>query len=510
MAGEQVVWIAEKPSAARDLIAGMKLAYGVRCTNESAAGRDGYFVMDNGHIVLPLAGHLLTTARVSEYLSPEMAKLEEERAFARYKDFLPVLPPKLITHPRTEEEKGGKGKKGKSASAGKPFGPYLVAKKFLRRGVKVMNAGDTDREGQLIVDELLEHFGIDPAGPNVLRVELVSNRAEDIAETLKKPFDRNGAPKWALRGEAARVRQYLDWVWGLNPSMAYQAILQKTNVGVGRVQTPVLAMVDARRIAIETFKPTDYFIPVITLRDGTVMRWHKREEAAGTPGFDLEGRIVDEEVAKQIVRAITGGLKGTCVQATAKEHSEKPPLPFSLGALQSEAARQHGLTLDEVTVAAQNLYKSKAISYVGTDCRYLPESMHADARKVMSQLAKLFPGQAQGAHMEIKGAAFNDAKLDEHFAIVPMGLPSNSVGRNEQAVFRTIAKRFMAQFYPDYVYKQHSLVGRWGQDEFRASQKQEIRRGWKEVEADGETSGESEAGGAANGEVRGDVERIRG
>ncbi len=215
--------------------------------------------------------------------------------------------------------------------------------------------------------------------------------------------------------------QYLDWVWGLNPSMAYQALLRKSNVGVGRVQTPVLEMVDARRRAIENFKPTDYFIPVITLRDGTVMRWHKREEAAGTPGFDLEGRIIDEQVAKQIVRAITGGLKGTCVQATAKEHSEKPPLPFSLGALQAEAARQHGMTLDEVTDAAQNLYKSKAISYVGTDCRFLPESMHADARKVMAQLAKLFPGQAQGAHMEIKGAAFNDAKLDEHFAIVRWG-----------------------------------------------------------------------------------------
>lgn len=230
--------------------------------------------------------------------------------------------------------------------------------------------------------------------------------------------------------------------------MAYQALLRKSNVGVGRVQTPVLEMVDARRRAIENFKPTDYFIPVITLRDGTVMRWHKREEAAGTPGFDLEGRIIDEQVAKQIVRAITGGLKGTCVQATAKEHSEKPPLPFSLGALQAEAARQHGMTLDEVTDAAQNLYKSKAISYVGTDCRFLPESMHADARKVMAQLAKLFPGQAQGAHMEIKGAAFNDAKLDEHFAIVPMGLPNSGASRNELAVFRTIAKRFMAQFYP--------------------------------------------------------------
>ena len=168
------------------------------------------------------------------------------------------------------------------------------------------------------------------------------------------------------------------------------------------------------------------------------------------------------------------------------------------------------MTLDEVTEAAQNLYKSKAISYVGTDCRFLPESMHEDARKVMSQLAKLFPGKAQGAHMEIKGAAFNDSKLDEHFAIVPMGLPSSSANPKEQAVFRTIANRFMAQFYPDYLYRQHSLIGTFGRDEFRATQKQEIRKGWKEVEADAETSGETESGSGGPGEVRAEIERIRG
>lgn len=508
MSSGNVVWIAEKPSAARDLVAGMKLAYGSKCTNTAEAARDGYFVMDNGDIVLPLAGHLLTTARVSEYLTPEMAALEADRVFERYKEFLPLLPPKLITHPRSDEKKA-KGAK-RSTGTGKPIGPYLTAKRFLKRGVKVVNAGDTDREGQLIVDELLEHFGIDPSGPNVHRVELVSNQPEDIAAKLKEPFERNGSVKWSLRGETARVRQYLDWVWGLNLSMAYQAILRVSNVGVGRVQTAVLNLVEMRRLAIKNFQPLDYYVPVITLRDGTVMRWNRRPEAAGTPGFDLEGRIVDVAVANQIVRAITGGLKGVCVQATAKEHSEKPPLPFSLGALQSEAARQHGMTLDEVAEAAKKLYQAKAISYIGTDCRYLPETMHADARKVMGQLAKLFPAQAQGAHMEIRSAAFNDAKLDEHFAIIPMGLPSPASSVAEKAVFRTVAKRFIAQFYPDYLYRQHSLVGTFGQDEFRATQREEVRKGWKEVEQDAESSGEAEAGGGSDGEVRGEVQRIRG
>jgi len=508
MGVNQTVWIAEKPSAAKDLVAGMRLAYNLNCTNLKDAGRDGFFVMDNGDIVLPLAGHLLSTARVSEYLSPEMAKLEQERVFDRYKDFLPVLPSRLITHPRTEEKKGAK----RGSGSGKPIGPYTVAKRFLRKGVRVINAGDTDREGQLIVDELLDHFGIDPSGPNVQRVDLVSNRAEDIARILKQPYDMNGSLKWALRRLAAEVRQHLDFVWGLNLSITHQALLKKSNVAVGRVQTAVLEMVDARRRAIENFVVTEYYVPVITLRDGTVMRWYERPEAAGTPGFDLEGRIIDLNVANQIVRAITGGLKGVCIQATAKDHSEKPPLPFSLGALQSEAARQHGMTLDEVTEAAQKLYKHKAISYVGTDCRYLPESMHQDARNIMAQLAKLFPGQAQGAHMQLQSGAYSDAKMagNEHFAIVPMGLPPVGASPQEQAVFRTIAKRFMAQFYPDYQYRKHSLIGEFGQDQFRATQREEVQRGWKEVESDAETSGEAEGGADGSADIHGEVERVRG
>lgn len=505
------VWFTEKPSAAKDLIAGMRLAYGCVPTNSATSSRDGFFQLSNGDVVVPLRGHIVSTVKPGAYLSDEMAAIEAARDYAKYRQFLPLIPDKLITTPRVDEDEG-KGQKGQKKGRGSaPFLPYRAAKQILKnpsvlRDSLIINAGDTDREGQLIVDEMLQEFGIDPGHPNIQRVELVSNRAEDIAKTLTGgTFEHNGSEKWSRRGEAARTRQYLDFVWGMNFSMAFQALIGRANTAIGRVQTPVLNIVAERDKAIANFVPRDYFVPVITLRDGTIMRWHKREDAAGMPGFDEEGRIIDKAVAVQIARAVMGGLKGSVTQSVAKDHREAPPLMFSLGKLQAHAAREHGMTLEEVEEAAKNLYKDKFISYIGTDCQFLPESMHADARGLMQQLSSLFPGQVQGAHLSIKSKAFNDAKLDEHFAITPMAVPERRPAP-EMAVFRTIAKRFICQFYPDHLFRTHALVGSWGKDEFRATAREEIQPGWKQVEADTETSDSRETAYGAGGEVEVDAD----
>lgn len=509
------IWITEKPNAAKDLIAGMKLAYGATATNQANWMRDGYFKMSNGDIVLPLRGHVLQSKRPGFYLPAEMAAIESARDFARFREFLPIIPDHLVNEPKPENDDGGKGKGGKkrAPSSGGPASlPYRTAKALFKGGAVlrtsyIINAGDIDREGQLIVDELLEDLGISPTDPRVLRLSLVSNRAEDIAEDLKaRKFDKNGDEIWQRRAAAARARAFVDWVWGMNLSMTYQAAQRVANVSVGRVQTPVLNIVYQRDEAIRKFVPRDYFVPVITLRDGTEMRWFKRPDAAGTPGFDEEGRIIDKGLAMRIAQAASGGLKGICQKATSTDIREAPPLPFSLGALQAQAAREHGLTLDEVEAAAKALYTAKVISYVGTDCRFLPESMHADARSVMAQLANVLPGQAMGATLSLKSKAFNDKKVDEHFAIIPMAAPGLRAPV-EMAVFRTIAKRYICQFYPDHIFRRHSLVGTWANDEFRATAREEVQAGWKAVEQDTETSGAREDNGGGH-EVEVDADGV--
>jgi DNA topoisomerase-3 len=252
----------------------------------------------------------------------------------------------------------------------------------------------------------------------------------------------------------------------------------------------VLWIVYERDQAIDSFRAHDYFVPVIMLADGTEMRWHQREGAQGSPGFDRQGRIIDRLLAQGIVDRIARGLPGEVTVSHAQQIKEAPPLPFSNASLASTVAKRYGMTPKEAERAAQSLYEHhKSISYVGTDCQYLPTSMLEDARPTLSALSRLMPGKACGADLSIRSAAWNDEKVDEHFAIVPTGkLPTNPSAQ-EAAVFETVCKRYIAQFYPAFEYVKHSLQALFGADEFRASRREVIRQGWRDVESDAERGG---------------------
>lgn len=467
------VWIAEKPSAAADLAAGICLAFGLT----SQRDRDGLIHISNGDTILPLAGHLLETVKPGHYLSQAHGEIERTRNFPKYADFLPVLPKVLIKQPRTDGD----------AKSSKPFRPYLLAAKILPKAKEIVNAGDTDREGQLIVDELLEHLDIDPYGqrPMVWRFGVPSNLAEDIAKALKQPMQKNSDDVWRLRGAAAQTRQYLDFVWGMNFSMVGQVQNNNPRISAGRVQTPVLAMVQARDAAIDKFVPVTYFVPVIHLKDGTKMRWTRREGSEGLKGFDAQGRIIDEAIARKIVASIAQGMPGEISIVKATEHKEKPPLPFSMGTLLSKASKELGITLDEVKEIAGSLNKKhKAISYVGTDCKFLPTTMHSEAPVILRTLAKYFPKVAVGANPALVSPAFNDSKLDEHYAIIPTKEAPTNASADELAVYRIVAKRYMAQFYPDNIFRREKLEAKFGEgDCFESNLKRDLQLGWKEVES---------------------------
>lgn len=492
------VWITEKPDMARSLAAGLALTYNAKILNESSIRKDGCIRLSNGDAVAFLFGHMLETARPDAYLTEEQTK-------GSYFAFLPLQPERLIKMPKADRDSRG----GMKMRDGKPVPPEQFHKvvSLLKQAKEIVNAGDTDREGQLIVDELLEYAKIDPEGKTkpVWRLPLENPKEEEIRKLVLAGLERNGDPKWVRRRLAAETRQDSDWCLGMTASMAYQEVTSIRRMAVGRVKTPTLAMVVQRDLEIENFKPIQYFVPVITLRDGTQMRWKRREGAEGAPGFDQEGRIIDEAVARKMVSMISAGLEGRINLAESKNCRELPPLPFSLGTLQSTAARRHGLSLQEVTKAAQSLYeRHKAITYVGTDCQYLPTSMLEQSRETMESLARLYPTQAHGANLDLRSKAWNDGKTDEHFAIVPTGTLPNFADAAERAVFETISRRFMAQFYPAHEYIRHQLGAIFGQDEFRTQRKEVTREGWKEVEGRYEGESEEEAAGGDEIEVHAD------
>jgi len=281
-----------------------------------------------------------------------MAELERSFAFDKYWDFLPILPQNLLKHPRRESPASGAGKTrgakgGKGKSEGAVLRQYKTAQALLKGAKRIVNAGDIDREGQLIVDELLEHFGIDPYGPKVMRFGIASNLPGDIAAAVLAGLDRNSDERWRRACEAAATREYLDWAWGINMSMAGQALHKNARISAGRVQTPVLALVDKRCREIENFKPQDYYVPIVVLKDGTTLRWKARPGSEGKEGFDSQGRIISEGLARAIVDRISKGLPGEITKAEVTQHAQKPPLGYSLSSLQATASKTMGITLEQ-------------------------------------------------------------------------------------------------------------------------------------------------------------------
>ena len=468
------LWIAEKPSAAKGLITGLCAFYSTSVKNQGTAMKNGFTELANGDVVSSVFGHMVQMQPPSRYLSKEQN--------SDLMSALPLLPDPFLFEPIPERNKDGSAK----TKGGKPVPSerFLVLERLAKASKTIVNACDIDREGQLIFDELMDIFGIDPYADNIQRIALVSFTDEALKKTIQD-LEPNSLDKWKGKGAAAATRQKMDWLLGMNASMAYQVITGQRTMSVGRVQTPVLNLVVERDLAIENFKPKAYYIPVVVMRDGTRFRWDKRIGYESEPGFDESGRIIDKAIAQAIVDKIKAGLSGEVVIVKGDEKRQAPPLPYSMGALQSEASKKNGLKVDQVTKAAQNLYeKHKAITYVGTDCRYIPEEMHLEAKSVLHQLGERYKEIASGGNPSLKSKAFDDKKIEEHFAIIPTGVIPNfsSSESAEKAVFDTICNRYMAQFYPAYRYQTAVVTISFGSDHFKASARADIELGWKEVE----------------------------
>lgn len=453
--------------------------------------------LSNGDVVVPLFGHLLGIS----FLSPEHKAAKLETFF----DFLPIVVKDFKYEPNPERLKNGDIKMADGKPV--PSRQFKIVSGLMRSASEIVNAGDIDREGQLIVDELLMYCGIDPCGKDkpIWRLPLVSDREDEIRAQVLDLKEKNGDKKWLNKRYAAMARSYCDAAVGFNGSMAYQAATGYRRASVGRVQTPVLSLVVDRELQINNFKPVQYYVPIITLADGTEMRFHKREDAQGQPGFDEEGRIIDEQVAHRMCSIISSGMKGRIKASKMVKGSEAPPLPFSATVLASTVSKRTGMTPKEAEEAAQSLYeRHKAISYVGTDCRFFSKALLDDAHSTMAALSRIYPQQASGANLNLRSKAWvdaNDPKIDEHTAIAPTGkLPQNATA-NEKLVYDAVAKRFMAQFYPAHEFMTSQLQALFGADEFRATKKETLRMGWKEIE------GHLEQGGPQSDEAEiGDID----
>ena len=451
--------IAEKPSLARAIADALpkphkKEAGCIRCAN--------------GDVVTWCIGHLLEQCEPDDY---------EERYKKWRLDDLPISPQEW---------------KLKVRSSAKV--QFNVVKGLLKQSFDIVHAGDPDREGQLLVDEVLSHCKVSAARIRGVQRLLINDL--NLSAVKRSLNDLRSNHDFVPLSVSALARSRADWLFGMNMSRAYTLLGQKAGyrgvLSVGRVQTPVLGLVVRRDDEIANFVPKNYFTlhALIPYQDGNAKsydiraRWKPSE--ACQPYQDEEGRVLNKALVENVARRIAG-QPASVTHSEQKETKEAPPLPYSLSALQIDAARRFNLSAQQVLDICQALYeKHKLITYPRSDCRYLPKAHHDEASAVSAAIVSVCKGLSQAvasANLHIKSKAWNDSRVEAHHAIIPTPkkLTSPVLSAHELNVYELIATQYLMQFYPAARYAESKLVFDIGGGTFVTSGRQLIEAGWKSL-----------------------------
>lgn len=321
-------------------------------------------------------------------------------------------------------------------------------KELLKETDVVVHGGDPDREGQLLIDEILVYLHYTG---QVQR--LLVNAKDDVS--MKRAFDSIvDNDQFKNDYYAGLARQRADWLVGMNLTRAYTVNSRKFGfiypIHIGRVQTPTLALVVNREKEIQNFKTAKYYVLTgLFEKDGIEFR-AKFSPTDRLPQ-DSEGRIID----KSLLEAVAAKLSQAAVRVKdckVTKCTEQPPLPYSLDTLQVIADRKLSLSPEDTLNVVQSLYEKKFVSYPRCDCEYIPESQHGDATRILSILRDANIVGAAAANPHIKSNAFNDKKTTAHHALIPTGVKPSGLNKDEEAVYRLIAERYVLQFYKPFVY----------------------------------------------------------
>ncbi|GAA3719016.1 DNA topoisomerase III [Oceanisphaera sediminis] len=448
-----ILYIAEKPSLGRAL---------AEVLPKPHQKGDGFIRLGNGDVVSWCIGHLLEQAQPDAY----------DPAFKQWRlEHLPIIPRewKLEAKPKTRSQ-------------------LTVLKKLLKQADDIVHVGDPDREGQLLVDEVISFCGVSAARRERVQRCLISDlnpAAVKKALAALRP-NRDFVPL----SVSALARSRADWLYGINMSrlctiqgqkMGYQGVLS-----VGRVQTPLLGLVVRRDREIASFTAKPYFEVLALLQTEAGERFKAKWQPSDAcrPWQDEEGRVLSRALAENVIKRIQG-QPGRVAGAERKQRRQAPPLPYNLSTLQIDAARRFGLSAKQVLDVCQTLYeRHKLITYPRSDCRYLPEDHYHQAGSVTGALAQTCPELASAvdeANLSLRSKAWNDKKVEAHHAIIPTAraMDGGKLSGAEQNVYQLIARQYLAQFYPHWEYADKQLEVDIAGGRFVARARQQIKPGWK-------------------------------
>ena len=471
--------ITEKPSVAGDI---------AKALGGFKKGKDYY--ENDRYLISWAVGHLFEIA--------VPASMKEQDKWDMKK--LPIMPPEFELEPA--EKMGGR------VSALRK----LIKDKNVS---EIINACDAGREGELIFRYIVQYAG---TKKTIKRLWLQSMTPEAIRDGFARL--RSDAEMQPL-ASAARSRNEADWLVGINATRAFTLRLSggrgSTVTSLGRVQTPTLTIIVDRENKINEFRARELNEIIGTFRATTGEypgRWFdesfNKEESEiertrrlltrlqlNLPDAEQQidpgnGSLWDEhraaprlwhrEIAETIQRKCTG-KEGVVELEEKKPTTQIAPQLYDLTSLQREANSRFGFSAKRTLQIAQALYeRHKAITYPRTDSRALPEDYMPTVKSTLAKVENPFARKVlDNKWVKPNKRIFNDAKVSDHFAIIPTGTVPGSLDNNEQAIFDMVTKRFVAVFFPPAQYENTTRITRVEGEPFKTEGKIMVAPGWLEV-----------------------------
>jgi DNA topoisomerase III len=442
------VVLAEKPSVAREIAQFLR----------AGSRQDGYFE-GNGYQVTWAYGHLVTLKEPDEY----------DTAWKKWSlDTLPILPERFEL--KTVDDKLSRKQ-------------FAVVKQLFRSADEIICATDAGREGELIFRYIQTLTGC--ASKPFSRLWLSSLTTKAIREAFDKlrpgrEYDRLYA--------AARCRSEADWIVGMNGTRNFTVRFGGQGMlwSVGRVQTPVLAMIVRRDDEIRTFRPEPFWELLTRYRETQ---------------FKFAGNRFAEEAEAQRTLDRVLGQPFAVTKIDKRRERSQPPQLYDLTELQRDMNRRFGLSANATLQAAQALYEAKLITYPRTDSRYLTRDMQREVPQILEQLRSLRPdeiGRLDLAALPCTGRIVNDSKVGDHHAILPTGKLPGGLAGPQARVYEAVVTRLIAAFYPPCEKEVTTVDGQSAAVPFRAKGYRVLDPGWtilyprKAKKQDAEKDGEDE------------------
>ena len=394
------------------------------------------------YIITWAIGHLLTLAEPDSY-DPKYKKWN-------FRD-LPIMPDsfKIVASSRTKEQLKAIGELAKQCTS-------------------IVNACDAGREGQYIFALIEQYWKWKKPVKRLWISDLTP-------ETIRKGFEElQDASAFENLTSAARARSEADWLIGMNASRAFTT-RHKTLLSVGRVQTPVLALIYDRQQEIEQFVPDNYF-------DLTA---HFQQDHVVYKGVRVGERIRDEAEAERLLQLLTD-KPGHITDYQVKEGKEYAYKLYDLTLLQREANGRYSFSAKKTLDIAQSLYeKHKVITYPRTNSNYVTEqniaSMHDALRMLKSVDAyRAWADKAEPNRVH-KGnkAICQPTKVEDHHAILPTKKRPGNLSPDESKIYDMIVRRMLSHFYPPALFTLYTVLTEVETETFKTSIKQWTDRGWK-------------------------------